>query len=276
MGIRECFIPRSGMVYAQADFSGLELHTLAQTCTTLFGGSRLAEVLNVGFDPHTAFAADILGIPYEEAVERNDAGDKIVDNARQTAKVANFGFPGGLGAEKLCLFARKTYNVMLTELQAKDLKAAWLERWPEMKLFFKYVGDLVDEDTGFALVTQLFSNRLRGGCHYTAACNTFFQGLGADAAKRATYLVSRACYAEPTNVLYGSRIVNMVHDELILEVDDNVAAHDKATELGRLMCQGADEFLPDVPARIKPLLARCWSKKAKPVHKEGRLVPWYA
>jgi DNA polymerase I len=273
-GIRECFVPREGKVFAQADFSGLELHTLAQVCVTLFGQSHLAEVLNAGLDPHTAVAADILGISYEEAVARKKVGDEEIDNARQTSKVLNFGRPGGLGDEKLCLFARKSYGVILTIERAKSLTKQWLERWPEMRLFFKHVGGLIDEDTGDALIEQLFSKRLRGGCHYTAAANSYFQGLGADAAKRATYLVSRACYAEPKSVLYGSRIVNQVHDELIVEVDDNVHAHDKAIELGRLMVLGANEFLPDVPARVEPLLARLWSKKAKPVFEGGRLVPW--
>lgn len=273
-GIREAFVPREGKAFAQADFSGLELHTLAQVCVTLFQQSKLAEVLNAGLDPHTAFAADLLEISYDEAVARRKTGDEELDNARQIGKVLNFGAPGGLGAENLCLFARKTYGVILTEGRARELKAQWLERWPEMRLFFKHVGDLVSEDTGEATVEQLFSQRWRGGCHYTAACNTYFQGLGADAAKRATYIVSRACYAEPSNVLYGSRIVNQIHDELILEVDDNDLAHDKVVELGRLMVLGANEFLPDVPARVEPLLARCWSKKAKPVYADGRLVPW--
>jgi DNA polymerase family A len=273
-GIRECFIPRAGKVFAQGDFSGLELHTLAQCCVTLFGQSHLAEVLNAGLDPHTAFAADILGITYEEAVRRKGAGDEELDNARQTAKVANFGYPGGLGAESLCVFARKSYGILLTEERARELKEQWLARWPEVRLFFHHVSDLVDEDTGEAVVEQVFARRWRGGCFYTAACNTYFQGLGADAAKRAHYVVTRACYAEPKSVLYGSRPVNFVHDETILEVDDDSRAHDKAIELGRLMLQGANEFLPDVPARVEPLLARCWSKKSKPVYRDGRLVPW--
>jgi DNA polymerase I-like protein with 3'-5' exonuclease and polymerase domains len=277
MGIRECFVPRAGKVFAQADFSGLELHTLAQVCVTKFGKSHLAEALNAGLDPHTAVAADILGISYEEAVRRQKAGDdEEFDNARQTGKVLNFGLPGGLGAEKLCLFARKSYGVLLTEERARELKAQWLERWPETKLFFQHVSDLMDEDTGEGQVNQLFSQRIRSGCHYTAAANTYFQGLGADAAKRAHYLVVRACYAEPASVLYGSRPVNFVHDETICEVDDDEFAHDKAIELGRLMLLGANEFLPDVPARVEPLLARCWSKKSKPVYKSGRLVPWAA
>jgi DNA polymerase-1 len=215
-------------------------------------------------------------VSYEEAVRLRESGDEKFDNARQTAKVANFGMPGGLGPEKLVLFARKSYGVILTEERARELKAQWLERWPEMRLFFQRVGDLIDEDTGLGVVEQIFSQRLRGGCHYTALANSYFQGLGADAAKRATYLVSRACYAEPQSVLYGSRIVNQVHDELIVEVDDDALAHDKAIELGRLMVEGANEFLPNVPARVEPLLARMWSKKAKRVFKDGRLVPWAA
>jgi hypothetical protein len=273
-GIRECFVPREGKVFAQADFSALELHTLAQVCMSLFGKSTLAEVLNAGLDPHTAFACDLLGISYEKGLALRKSGDETFDNARQTAKVANFGFPGGLGAESFCLFARKNYGVHLTEEHARDLKAAWLERWPEMKDFFKHCGDLAG-DEGDGTLTQLFSGRIRGGCHYTALCNSWFQGLGADAAKEAFYLVSRACYAELESVLYGSRPVNFVHDEIIMEVDDDPSAHDKAIELGRLMVLGANEFLPDVPSRVEPLLARCWSKKSKPIYDaKGRLVPW--
>jgi hypothetical protein len=273
-GIREAFIPREGKVFAQADFATLELYTLAQVCLHLFGKSELADALNAGLDPHTDFAASIIGVSYEEGLKLKESGDKDFDNARQTAKVANFGFPGGLGFEKLVLFARKTYKVILTVQRAKELKAAWLERWPEMRRFFDYVSGLIDQDTGKATIKQLFSDRWRGEIDYTPACNTFFQGLGADAAKRALYLVTRACYAEPDSVLYGSRPVNFVHDEVILETDDGPMAHEVAVELGRLMKQGADEFLPDVPSRIEPILARRWSKKSKAVFKEGRLVPW--
>jgi hypothetical protein len=203
-------------------------------------------------------------------------GFVLIRSGGKTAitRQCNFGFPGGLGFSTLVLFARKNYEVILTEAQAKELKAVWVERWPEMQVFFAHVSELIDRDSGEATIEQLFSKRIRGGCHYTAACNSFFQGLGADAAKRATYLVSKACYAETDSVLYGSRIVNMVHDELIVEVDDDERAHDKAMELERLMVKGANEFLPEVPARTEPLLARCWSKSAKPTYKDGRLIPW--
>ena len=61
-GMRECFRPRPGHVYVDADYGMLELCTFAQTCLWWFGRSRMAEVLNSEDenDPHLAFAAQIL------------------------------------------------------------------------------------------------------------------------------------------------------------------------------------------------------------------------
>lgn len=275
-GIRECIVPRPGKVFAQCDFPQLELYTLAQCCVKWVGFSKLAEALNAGLDPHLAMAAQILGISYEEAARRIE--DEDVDNARQTAKVANFGFPGGLGIDKLILFAKKTYKVELTREQALALKTTWFETWPEMQLYFARINSkMVD---GFADVESLFTERFRGGATYCAACNSGFQGLGADCAKNSSWLIQRAAYNELENALFNGRLVAFVHDEFIVEVDDTPAAHDAAVELARLMVEGANEFLPDVPiplSKMKPLLMRRWSKKAKPVKdEEGRLVPWAA
>jgi DNA polymerase family A len=274
--VRECWAPRDGYIYAQADFDQLELRTLAQVCYSLFGHSALGDMLNAGKDPHTAFACSVLSIPYEEGARRKkDKNDKEFDNNRQLGKVFNFGSPGGLGAEKLCLFARKTYKVILTPERAKELKILWLKQFPEMKEYFQHVANLMNEDTGLGVIQQLFSKRWRGGGHYTALCNGFFQGLGADAAKRALYLVVRACYAEPESVLYGSRPVLFCHDEIITEVKNDELAHDRAMEMSRLMIQGANEYLPNVPSKADPVLATRWSKKMEPVFDENkRLIPW--
>lgn len=281
VGIRECFVPRPGRVFADADYNALELHTLAQACITLLGESRLADVLNAGQDPHTALAADILGIPYEECARRVEGGDDEADNARQTAKVANFGLPGGLGPRKLVLYARKAYKVDLGAGQgeeaaiarASELKRQWFDRWPEMRAYFAHIETLQVGD--LYCLTQLFSERVRGGATYTAACNSFFQGLAADLTKHVGFLLSRGCYVDRSSPLFDSRIVVFSHDEYILETDDNPCAHDVATELARIMVSGARSFLPDVTPKAKPLLMRKWSKKAKAVKDaNGRLIPW--
>lgn len=275
-GIRECFVPRPGRVFAQADYSGLELATLAQACIDILGYSTLAEALNAGVDPHTALACSILGITYEEGIARKDKSHPLhhdFDQARQTAKVANFGFPGGLGAAKLVLFARKSYGVELTEERARELKQQWLAQWPEMRDYFNHVSSLQDED-GLVTIKQLRSDRIRGGATYTAACNSYFQGLGADATAHAGWLIAWACYVDRESPLFGARIVNYVHDEFIVECREEIAA-EAAEELSRLMVAGASEWIPGIKLAAEPCLMRVWSKDAKTLRDtRGRLVPW--
>lgn len=270
--MRECFIPRPGMVFASADYDGFELRAMSQFCFSKFKKSRLAEALNRGLDPHLVVASKLLKISYGEAKHRKDADDDEVYRARQSGKICNFGFPGGLGALSFVSFAKANYNVEVTEDEARKLKDEWLESWPEFRTYFAYFGQLCEQvDPQFV---QLFSNRFRGNIIFTEACNGAFQGLAADAAKAAGFLISRACYTEPESPLYGSRIVNFIHDEFILESPERGAA-EAAEELARLMVKGASLFLPDVPPKASPLLMRRWSKKAKELRDEnGRLIPW--
>ncbi len=275
-GIREAFVPRLGKVFAAADYPQLELYTLAQCCVSWLGQSKLADALNAGLDPHLAMAAQIVGCSYENAKANIDTPE--IDNARQTAKVANFGFPGGLGIKKLCLFAKKTYKVSLSEADAKKLKEQWFATWPEMPHYFARVNALCDTADGRATVETLFTKRIRGGASYCAACNNGFQALGSDCAKSAGWIISRALYTDTSSALFNSRLVAFVHDEFIVETSDAPSAHEAAYELARLMCEGANIYLPDVPVtleKMKPLLMRRWSKKAKQIlDKEGRLVAW--
>lgn len=271
-GIREAFRPRPGTVFAQADFEGLELHTLAAWCLEVIGWSHLADALNAGQDVHLAMAAELMGLTYEDALRRHKAKDPEIKEWRQRAKALNFGLPGGLGAKKFARYAKVSYGVDITEDEAKQYKQAWLRRFPEMNEFFRLAA--IATAGGDASEIHLFTKRLRGPSRYSALCNGRFQGLGADAAKEALWRVTRACYVEPESPLYGSRVVAFVHDEIILESAVDTAA-EAAIELGRVMTEGANIYLGRVPVRLKPQLMTVWSKKAEPVYDTaGRLVPW--
>lgn len=95
-GVRECFIARPGYVYSSSDYTAGELVTLAQTCITLVGYSKLAEALNAGLDAHLALAGTMTGRDYAAMIALKKAGDKGASDSRQAAKAANFGFPGGM------------------------------------------------------------------------------------------------------------------------------------------------------------------------------------
>jgi hypothetical protein len=286
VGIRECFVARPGKLYADNDFSGLELHTGAQACLNLVGHSMLAEALNAGLDPHLDFAAGMMGISYEEAKSRKHEPE--VKYHRQLAKVANFGLPGGLGWRGLLGFARG-YGVKLTEVQAKKLIADWFDKYPEWHAYFRWIRDRLqvklvkDKDGNETIETtigdfeQLYVGRIRGRCRYTEAANGFFQGLGADVAKLALYEVAKRCYSETEGsdgVLYGVRPVGFIHDEILAEVDE-VLAHEQAFQMAEVMVREGNKLLPDVPVRCVPALSKRWCKEAEAVfNKEGRLQPY--
>jgi len=283
-GIRECFVPRPGMVFLDCDYDGLELRTLGQVCLSLLGKSKLADTINEGKDPHLMVAAQILKISYEEAERRKK--DKDVKDARQLAKCTNFGFPGGLGYETFITFARKGYGVEITVEEAKRLKRNWLLAFPEMEEYFAMVSRHTEEDKdeGLANVEHLFTKRLRGEITYTAACNSYFQGLGADATKAAGFDVAYECYVDESSPLFGCRIVNYIHDQFLVECPED-RCHEAAMRLAEVMEKSAAPFVPDVPATVsEPMVSRCWSKDCEQVWDKmdengdpmpgAKLIPW--
>jgi DNA polymerase-1 len=272
VGMRECFRPRPGYVYVDADYAMLELCTWAQTCLWALGRSRLAEVLNAGDDPHLAFAAQILGITYDEAKARRKAGDKEVEQRRLVAKVGNFGFPGGLGKDSFVEYAASSYKVTITVEKAAELKGFWLAQWPEARAYFDWIAKK-EQDSGISM-QRFVTGSWRSGMRYTVACNDPFQSLGATAATWAGYDLARACYYERDHILFGSRPVNFIHDQYLVEVLDDERAHDRAMSVASIMVAAAKRVIPDVTPKVDPLLCRYWSKDAKAIYKDERLVPW--
>lgn len=268
-GVRECVRPRPGHVFIDADYGKLELHAWAQVCLDLLGQSRLAHVLNSGVDPHLELAGVILGISYAEAEARVKAHDKEIANTRNAAKAANFGYPGGLGAESFVEYAASNYKVVIDPSRAQAIKDHWRSLWPEAQPYFTMISSLGDS------IVHPRSGRRRGEVSFTEACNGMFQGLGADCAKDAFYRVQRVCYNDRTNPLYGSRPINFVHDQIITETPLSGDPHAAATEQKRIMDETAKLWMPDCPSRADVCLARYWSKDSYPMHDAaGRLVPW--
>jgi DNA polymerase I len=282
-GFREIYIPRPGRVFFDVDYPTLELYTWAQCCMSWLGFSKMAEALNGGMDPHLWFAAVIMGISYEDAVDRYEAGDEYVAKIRQQAKPANFGFPGGMGAETFLITQRKQLGragfekLGLTLDIVKRMKSQWYEAWPEAKPYFARTNQLLGEK-GRANPETLFTGRVRGNATYCATNNNGFQALGSDCAKNAAWLIAEAQYVVETSAMYNTRTVAFVHDQFLGECVNDHRAHDAAYECARLMCEGANVYLPDVPIpakKMKPVLSMRWSKNARQVFgPDGRLVPW--
>lgn len=277
-GVRECFVPRPGWLYAFADYDTLELRTLAQECLELVGWSNMAEALKAGRDLHLELAASILGLDPAVAAARYAAGDVALDEWRGLAKVANFGFPGGMVPATFVEYAA-AFGKKVPPHVAQQLYAAWKSTWAEMDEFFRRTKSQVGWGRDARGIIVQSSGRVRGDVRYTAACNTRFQGRASDGAKEALWRLAWEMYTgERTDgkpglsPLFGSRTVVFMHDEVGIETPEH-GAHAAAERLGEVMCESMATWVPAIPIKAGPVLMRRWYKGAKAVKAGGVLVP---
>jgi hypothetical protein len=104
-------------------------------------------------------------------------------------------------------------------------------------------------------------------CTFPARHNTMFQGLAADGAKLALWKLWRA----------GYRLVNFIHDEILVELPQgtNLALH--AEIVRHLMIQSMQQVVPDVHIDVQYSISNLWAKSAEMVvDEEGRLGVWSA
>jgi DNA polymerase I-like protein with 3'-5' exonuclease and polymerase domains len=123
------------------------------------------------------------------------------------------------------------------------------------------------------MVPNTFFVARRKGCVYITG-NTPFQSRAAYGAKEALWNMAKEMYLDRSSDLYGSRNVNFVHDENLVEVPEE-HAHPAAMRIKKIMEESMMVWTPDVPQKVDPVLMRWWDKKAKPiVDEEGNLLPW--
>lgn len=289
-GFRDCIVPRAGMVYCSTDYTSQEMVCLAQVNHWWFGDECpivMLDAINEGRDLHLWFGAMLLDISYEEAERRYAEGDAEMHRARQMAKPANFGFPGGMGVNTFIDYARG-YGVILDLDTAHLLRKTWLAAWPEMARYLARFSDLSNRANrsgdGTFEVAQLPSGRIRGGCYYTSGANTMFQGFGADATKAANWTMTMECWTGYSDLwpndgrdpspLLGCRPVFFIHDELVVEGPEETC-HLWGPRTSEVMVAKMQEMCPDVTVRAEPALMPRWLKSAAPAWVDGKLVPWY-
>jgi hypothetical protein len=132
--VRACFVPSPGSVFIDADYSTIEMATLAQSVQSQLGiDSRMAEAINAGRDLHRLVAARFFGKPEH----------KVTKDERQRAKPINFGKPGGMGCKSLQQYAATSYGVDLSDSEVEALSESWLDLFPEMREFLANSDEVV-------------------------------------------------------------------------------------------------------------------------------------
>lgn len=259
-GLREAFVPRPGNVFIACDYSSMELRTWAQASLKMLGVSTLAQLYksDKNADPHLMLSASLSGVSFEEAKRLKKEGDNQIKENRKLAKIANFGFPGGLGARGFVNYA-KGYGVVLTQDQSHRLRNAWLDKWKEARPYLAMISKI--DKSGMKYIHSLFTNRKRGDYIYTSAANHFFQALASDCIKMAIWNIHVATKTKG-HILEDCIPVSLIHDEIIVEVPES--KHEECgLEVQRIMEESADYFCTDVPCVA---IADCMDRWTKGSH----------
>jgi DNA polymerase-1 len=213
--IRQAFVAPEGRVFLSADYSQVELRILAH----LVGGrGGFAEAFAAGADVHGETAAGLFEVPSEE----------VTPQQRSIAKAVNFGIIYGQSAFGLAQALR------ISRGEAGEYIERYKERFPEIEEHRQATLEGA-RDKGY--VETLLGRRrpvpdLASG-NFAArsaaeriAINTPVQGSAADLIKRAMIAVDQRLGEE----FLGQQLLLQVHDELLLEVDE-----DRAEAVGEMV-----------------------------------------
>jgi DNA polymerase-1 len=203
MRIREAFVAPKGKKLIGIDYSQIELRLLAHFSED----SVLVNAFNEGHDIHMQTAIALFGA--------EDAPRK-----RNIAKTVNFGLLYGMGQKKL------SDTLGITTKEAKEIIERYFETFPSVKGYFS---GIVEQAKEMGYVETLLHRRryfdfasatpMLKAAYERESVNTVFQGSASDLIKLSMNKIDTMIRSEGLR----ARMLLQIHDELIFEVDEDVA-----------------------------------------------------
>ena len=199
--IRKVFVPRSGYVFTDADYSQIELRVLAH----MSGDEQLIEAYRSDADIHRITAAKVFHTPFEE----------VTDLQRRNAKAVNFGIVYGISSFGL------SQDLSISRKEAAQYIEEYFKTYPKVKEFLDREVENAKEN-GYSVtmfgrrrpVPELkSSNFMQRSFGERVAMNAPIQGTAADIMKIAMIGVNR----ELKEKQMKSRLLLQIHDELLIE-----------------------------------------------------------
>ena len=237
---RECFIAEKGFKLVISDYSQIELRLLAELANIV----QMQHAFNNDIDLHTLTASLISHKPIEQ----------VSKHERQQAKGANFGFIYGMGAKKYKTYAAASYGLQLTASESKIMHAQFHSAYPRLRAWHRERAALVED--GWAYIrTACGRRRLLSydDAKLTTSANTLIQGTGADVLKIAISNLS-------DHLNDDVRLVACVHDELVLEVREDIA-DEWAKQLQKIMLEAGNTVFQQTKVEADPSIGDSWAAK---------------
>lgn len=216
---RALFAPAPGRCLVVADYGQIELRVAA----LVSGDPAMLAVYEQGLDLHRTTAAAFLG---------KEPGD-VTKAERQIAKGINFGMLFGSGAKGLQAFCKSSYGVDLSLTQADKARAAFFQAYPGLSAWQKQTRQAAE----LARQVRTPGGRVRALDRNigTECLNTPVQGGAAEC------LLAALAALDVESL--GGHLVNIVHDELIVECEPEQAGA-VSSEVERAMVAGFLAIFP--------------------------------
>ena len=231
--LRPCVRAPQGRVLIGADYAGCELRIVA----ALSGDLAFRETL-LSSDFHSAVASRLFGQPVTKTKNAS---------LRHAAKAINFGLIYGMGAKRLA----QTLEMPVAE--ARRLLDKYFEGFPQLAAWREQAQVQARQTLMLETVSGRKLRLDRDKVSSTLALNYPVQGGGADLIKWAAVRFHRAVQ----NAKGHPVLVNMVHDEILVEVDADAAEDVRQLLVESMLGAGADLF-PSVPMAVDARISDAW------------------
>jgi DNA polymerase I-like protein with 3'-5' exonuclease and polymerase domains len=238
--IRRIFRAPVGRKLIIADYSQIELRIIAQ----ISKDETLIKAFRDYKDIHSITAS---------VITKKDI-NVITKDDRQKAKAVNFGLVYGMGARGLVKYASNSFNVEMTQVEAEEIYHTFFKNYSGIKNWHEKVkstSDNIDYIETLSGRKRFYQDDKR---YYSELFNTPVQGTGADILKLAlTYLFEKF-----TNT--DVKLVNCVHDEIIVECDEEMV-EDIAGIVEAEMIRAGKRYVSLVPVLVDTVIADNWAGK---------------
>ncbi len=235
---RRAFSAKDGCLLIDADYSQIELRILAAVAED----EIMTEAFKKGVDIHSVTASQVFGVPLE----------LVSGEMRKRAKAVNFGIVYGIAAYSL------SQDIGVSMREATQYINSYKEKYKGVDNYLKTTVESAKE-AGY--VTTMFGRRryiseLRSqkaslrSFGERVAMNSPIQGSAADIIKLAMINVERSLKKAGLK----ARLVLQVHDELIIEADENEV--ERASEILKYEMENAVAL--SVPLTVDIGIGKTW------------------
>lgn len=282
-GLRSCMGAPDGWTFMECDYSQIELRIAALESRD----PVMLKAYRLGRDLHVLTAAMVtrklfdlqekMGLTdrsVEQLLENDEfcrrLAETVTKEERRMAKAVNFGFLYGMGWRKFGIYAKTTYDVDITDLQAKEFREMFfalyggLIAWHKQRRYearkYLRVTSLIGRERHLPMI--LSNDEAVAATAERQGINAPVQGLGGDLAALSCGVLNPIFleHAEQVGEV-TAKLVGDVHDAVYFLIKDGWLSY-WAPIIRRAMehppLGEKFGFEPDIPILVEPKVGKYW------------------